>query len=188
MELSEFNSASDPNWSEAADPQAERERFMITDDAAASWALRKLAALRKRQAELDAVAASELRRVEEWHLSESGKLTVDATYFTAILTEYARAQRETGRKSITLPTGVIKSRTSSARVDVQDVDQFLAWATPNAPSLIRVRREPDKAAMKAALTVDGGKVIDPTTGEIVPGVTAVQPETTYTITTEEPSA
>lgn len=164
-----------------ADPEA-GERFVVDNDEKAAWVMRKLAALKKRQDEIDSVAKQEIAHIENWHLVESGKMVADMNFFSHILTEYARAEREAnGRKSISLPAGTVTSRASSERIDFADVDAFLAWATPNAPSLIQTRREPDKASVKQALTIHDGKVIDPTTGEIVPGLEVKQAEVTYTV-------
>jgi len=166
-------------------PPAERERFTITDDQQATWAMRKLMSLRKRQAEIDALARVEIERIESWHLHASGGLIADTNYFTGVLVEYARAERETNdRKSISLPYGMVKSRAGSRHVEVSDVAAFTQWAQANSPTLLRVRVEPDKAAIKASLKDEGtAGVIDTTTGEIVPGVTIVQSQTTYTVET-----
>lgn len=184
-DLHEFDLPTDPVVT-----HEDRERFVVTNDSQATWAMRKLAALRARQAEIDAVARAEMERIEAWHLSASSALVPDANYFTALLTNYAAQQRaQQQRKSIALPHGVVKSRAGSARIEVTDESAFLAWAEDNAPTLIRVRREPDKAAIKAAFppasspgASEDGKVITEH-GEIVPGVAVAMSEITYIVET-----
>ena len=162
----------------------ERERFVVQDDSQAAWAMRKLMALRKRQADIDALAEEEAARIGSWHLHASSGLVADTNYFTGILTEYARKQRDDfDRKSISLPYGTVKSRASSRRVEVTDADAFIAWARTNAPTLIRVKEEPDKAAIKASFDSSSNLIVDPSTGEVVPGVAVAVSDTTFTIET-----
>jgi hypothetical protein len=176
------------DYQAVTDPEvpAEREHFKITDDNAASWAMRKLRTLRERQAEIDTVARDEIARIEKWHLAASGALVADTNFFTAILTHYAQQQRnELDRKSVSLPYGTIKSRAGTSRVEVSDVDGFLAWARVNAPALVRTREEPDKTQIKNSLVhVAGDMVIDKATGEVVPGVAIQRTDTSYTSETE----
>ena len=178
----EYDAATDP-----VVDAAERERFRVADDQQAAWAMRKLASLRRRQAEIDRTAKAEVDRIEAWHVHQSAALVADTNYFTGLLTEYARVERDAhDRKTVSLPHGTIKSRAGGERVDVTDADAFVAWAERSAPTLVRVRVEPDKAAVKAAFTGDPetGAVLDPTTGEVVPGVSITRTEITYTIETE----
>lgn len=179
MDPAEYDAPTDP-----APEGEERERFTIGDDAAAGWAMRKLAALRKRQAEVDAIARDEIARIEAWHLAASGALVADTNYFTGLLTHYAHVEREAhGRKSISLPYGTVRSRAGSRRVEVTDDVAFLAWAEQSAPTLIRVRKEPDKAAIRQTFDAADDMVVDPATGEVVPGITVTRSETTYQIET-----
>ena len=43
-----------------------REAFVISDDAKADWAMRKLASLRRKQADNKAIFDKEVQRVTEW--------------------------------------------------------------------------------------------------------------------------
>jgi hypothetical protein len=160
-----------------------RERFKVVDDSAATWTMRKLAALRKREAELDAIAAQETERIRQWRAAQAATLEPDIAYFEGLLIEYAKNERDqNGRKSIVLPHGKIASRAGSERVDVVDADAFIKWAQANSPLLVRVRAEPDKTAIKANLLNQGADgAIDKTTGEIVPGVAFIKSDTTYSI-------
>lgn len=181
--LADYDSPTDPQPGAA---EEERRRFSVSDDSGATWAMRKLAALRQRQAEINTIAEQEYLRIEAWRHQQTDNLTADINYFTGLLTEYARQEREVhGRKSITLPHGTIKSRSGSKRIEVTDEPAFLAWARQHAPTLIRVREEPDKAAIKAsfpaAMLAEVDVLVDRDTGEVIPGVQLSRAETTYTV-------
>ena len=53
-----------------ADLPALAERFAVTDDGRATWAMRKARNAARRIAEVDAVAESEIMRVQEWAVRE----------------------------------------------------------------------------------------------------------------------
>jgi len=162
------------------------ERFRITDDSQASWAMRKLKAIRDRMAEIDQVAEVEFARITEWRNEQIEQASRDEPYFTAILNEYAKIEREVkDRKTISLPYGEIKSRAGSTRVDITDTEQFIAWAQANQPALLRTKIEPHKANIAEEfdgnLLRDDGSVIDLKTGEIIPGLHMTTGETTFSI-------
>lgn len=163
----------------------DRERFRITDDGAAEWAIRKLHTLRSKMEENRRIAEAERQRIESWLEHANEALTDDAHYFEGILGEYALTQRvEADRKSITLPHGTVKTRASRRRYDVADAESFLAWARDNAPHLIRVTEAPKKSEFGEVLDVREGHVIDTQTGEIVPGVAASDEPPSVTIDTK----
>ncbi len=162
----------------------DRERFRITDDGAAEWALRKLHAFRAKMEENRRIAEAERQRIDSWLEHANEALATDAAYFEGILSEYALAQREDGRKSVALPHGTLKTRASRRRFDVADAEAFLAWARDNAPHLIRVTEAPKKSDFGEVLDVQEGHVIDTQTGEIVPGVAASDEPPSVTIDTK----
>lgn len=180
--LGEYPSPTDPVIA-----QEERERFQITDDKQAAWAMRKLAAIRKRQAEVSGIADLERERIAAWETQQIEALSGDTAYFTGLLVQYARTERDANdRKSVVLPHGSVKSRAGSRRVEIVDADAFTVWAQKNAPTLVRVRVEPDKAAIRAAIPDDVMRAtnplpVDSTTGEVMPGVSITRSEITYTV-------
>ena len=74
-----------------------REPFTIDDDSKADWAMRKLASIRRKQAENQAIHDRELQRVQEWLLRVNTALERDAEWFEANLRPYALLQRSEGR-------------------------------------------------------------------------------------------
>lgn len=160
----------------------QRARFRIEDDAAAAWAMRKLRSVRARQQQNDRIAADEIARVREWLAQVDAPLERDATYFEAILTDYAlrcRQDERDGRKTIALPTGKVTTRTTAAKINVDD-DEFLPWARQNHPDLIRVKETPNTAAIKEL--IDGRPAPVTSDGELLPGVQVLPGGVSATVT------
>lgn len=165
----------------SADPERQ-EHFRIHDDGAAAWAMRKLRAVHRRVADIEAIAAAERARIDAWAADATRSHQREVDYFTGLLLDYGRRQRdEEDRKTISTPYGSIRSRAGSLKWTI-DPDGFLPWAETNRPDLIRVRKDPDLSAAKKDLKLsDTLDPFDPSTGEAVPGVTVEQTEPTYTV-------
>jgi phage host-nuclease inhibitor protein Gam len=149
-----------------------KESFRIIDDAGAVWAMRKLAVQQEQiQTNYD-IADAETARIDQWLKKVNAKPQQSADYFTAILIEYARSQRaESGRKSIQLPHGVVKSRVTNSKIKVEDVELFIKWAETNSlEDLVRIKKEPAVSDFKTVFEISGDKAVHVATGEIVEGV------------------
>jgi len=152
-----------------------REAFVISDDSKADWAMRKLASLRRKQADNKAIFDKEVQRVTEWLEKVNTDLERDAEWFESNLKPYALTERSNGRKSLVLPHGTVKTTAGRPKIEIQNEVEFLAWAEKSEPELIRVKKEIDKKVLNALLT-DSGDVIS-TQGEIVPSVRVIPAET-----------
>lgn len=168
-------------------PDQPTEGWSITGLETAAWASRKAAAARRKQAEVKAWAEGEKARIDAIAATEVQRFEGDALFFEHHLAAYLRSEIDAGRKtkSLELPGGTIKLTARQPRLDV-DADQFVAWAVASRPDLVRVKQEPDKAALKKAaqLADDGVVVID---GEIVPGATweAQEDSASFAVADEE---
>jgi len=158
------------------------EAFTVDDDSKADWAMRKLASLRRKQAENKAIAEAEIQRVTKWLETVNTSLENDASYFEAVLTPYALLQRSEGRKSVLLPHGTIKTTAGRPKIEIEDEEAFLAWAKESENSVIRIKTEIDKKALNALIR-DDNQVIS-TQGEIVPAVRVIPAETSVSFVTE----
>lgn len=161
---------------------AENEGFVVDNDQKAEWALRKLAVIRRKQIENQTIAQSEVDRITEWLSTVNTALERDALYFETVLTPYALLQRSEGRKSIILPHGTIKTTAGQPRIEFNDESKFIEWAKVNDPSLLRIKTDVDKTALKALITEEG--VVISTQGEIIPEVKVVPAETSVKFVTE----
>lgn len=152
-----------------------REAFVVDDDAKADWAMRKLASIRRKQADNKAIYDREVLRVAEWLEKVNTALERDAEWFESNLKPYALSERYNGRKSVVLPHGTIKTTAGRPKIEIEDEIKFLAWAETSQPELIRTKKEIDKKVLNTLLT-DSGDVIS-TQGEIVPSVRVTPAET-----------
>lgn len=118
-----------------------------------------------------------LRRstVDEWEAEQLARTAVQRDWLVASLRGFHQAvlADDEKRKTITLPSGVLKARAQQPVWSFDD-DRFLAWAREHRPELVRVpvaSPAPDRAEARKVLQVVDGRVIDPTTGQVVDGVT-----------------
>lgn len=159
--------------------------FRIEDDSAADWAVSRLADVRQEVEALELMATRELERIKTWRDSQIKALESKSTFFTSLLEDYARRQRnDADRKSISVPHGKISTRFTQPKFEIND-EVFMPWALEHAPQLVRVKQEPSVSAMREHLVIDGTKLIDPQTGAIVEGAVATLPELSITIKTNE---
>ena len=95
-----------------------REPFIVDDDSKADWAMRKLASIRRKQADNKAIFDKEIQRVTEWLEKVNTALERDAEWFEANLKPYALLQRSEGRKSVVLPHGTNKTTAGRVKFDI----------------------------------------------------------------------
>ena len=161
---------------------AENEGFVVDNDQKADWAIRKLAVIRRKQAENKAIYDAEIIRITEWLSTVNTALDRDALYFEAVLTPYALLQRSEGRKTVTLPHGTLKTTAGKSRIEFKDESKFIEWAKVNDPALLRIKTDVDKSALKVLITEEG--VLISTQGEIIPDVEVVPGQTSVKFITE----
>ena len=161
---------------------ADNEGFVVDNDQKADWAIRKLAVIRRKQAENKVIYDAEIIRITEWLSTVNTALDRDALYFEAVLTPYALLQRSEGRKTVTLPHGTLKTTAGQSHIEFKDESKFIEWAKVNDPALLRIKTDVDKTALKALITDEG--VVISTQGEIIPEVTVIPAETSVKFITE----
>lgn len=168
--------------------EEQKEPFTIGDDASAAWAMRKLQALRKAEAEVHKVVQAETDNITEWANRSIEKLARDLNYFESLLIAYAKEQREQhDRKSIDLPTGRISSRAVSEGWSVEGAE-FVSWAKEFAPNLVRTKitESPETLdVLEHHLETSGGKVVVKETGEIVEGIKVKDATINYKVETNK---
>lgn len=167
---------------EVENQESVQEAFVVDSDSKADWAMRKLRSIRKKQAENKAIFDAEIKRLAEWLDLVNTALERDALWFESNLTPYALLQRSEGRKSIVLPHGTIKTTAGRAKIELENEDEFKAWAEKNLPEVLRHKIEIDKKELNALLTEDN-QVIS-TQGEIIPLVKVVPAQTSVSFVIE----
>lgn len=180
-DLYDYDNPTDPAADQWNDEDA-RERFRVTDDAKAEWALRKLARVRARKATNEQLAEAERERVAAWLADANGSLEHEERFFAGLLEDYARRERDE-RKSISLPHGTVSTRKKAARIDVTDPDAVLSWAKATHPDAVEVIEKVSKSALNKLASVTGGEARDPDTGLPIPGTTVTPEDLSIVITT-----
>lgn len=156
--------------------------FKVETPEAAAEVMRKYRRLAQRQQQNKALAEAERIRIDAWLQRANEPLQSKMDWYAGHLEAYAHRERLEGRKSVTLPDGDIKTRQTSPTVDV-DKSVFVEWAQEEKrEDLLRVSFAPDMTAIKTSVVVDGGSVVDPVSGEVIPGLSPVPERVSVTIT------
>jgi hypothetical protein len=157
--------------------------LLIRDLDWAGRALRRIARLNQRMAEIEALHEDRLNELAAWFEAEKARDGHARTYLVARLRQFheARLADDPKAKTIRLPEGDLKARAGQPRWQIND-EAFIAWATDVMDDLLHREPRVDRKALKAAFAdqvADDGRVVT-AAGEIVPGVVVLPPETTYT--------
>lgn len=151
----------------------EDEGFRIDTPEKAAWAMRKYRLLAQRLQQKQDMARREHDRIEAWVQQSASPVLSQMEFYEQHLTAYAIGERRQGIKSLDFPDGTVKTRATGPTFDV-DKSVFIQWAEEEKrDDVVRVTLAPNLAAIKESFVVDGGRVVDPVTGEVVPGLMPV---------------
>lgn len=151
-------------------PEVDKDTFRIDTPEQAAWAMRKYRALAQKAARNDDLAKAEHLRINLWLERANERIEGNMDFFQRHLEAYAMKERLAGRKSVDLPDGTIKTRMKRAGI-TPDKSTFVQWALEHdRQDLLRASYAPDMDAITSTVVVDGHTVLDPTTGEVIPGL------------------
>jgi len=164
-----------------------KEQLTLDSPESACRALRKIQVLKKKAAEIERIADAEINRINEWRAEELRKLNDNIAWFEALLYAYhhLELERDPNRKTIKLPYGTLQIRAQQP-VFHRDEETLFNWVAKNKPKYL-VPQDPklDWAGLKSTLKVAGNVLIDPETGEQVPGVTVEERPPKFSVKVEE---
>lgn len=155
--------------------EVDREKWTITDDSAADWALQRIA---EEQAEYERLKALGERQIEEI----KGKVEAARTryeskrdFFNGKLIAYfhtvKRKKTKSGIEKYSLLSGTLQMKPASKKPVVND-EQLVEWlATNGMTDYIKTKQTPAWGDLKKSLDLSGAVPIVKETGEIVEGVT-----------------
>lgn len=150
-----------------------KESFKIENLEGATWAFRKLRAIASKKAEIEAVAAEEIARVEAWKKSEIEKYESDTEYFESLISSYFVEERAKDKKfKLSTPYGKVSTRKSSKWI-YEDEEALKQFVKENEIDAIRIKEELDKTSLKK-ICKDG---VNQETGEILPFIRIEETET-----------
>jgi len=149
--------------------------FRIRNLDQADWAVRKIARLEARRQECRDLVEAESAKLAAWLKKQEEEADRERSFFDSLLRDYLEEQRQQDPrlKTIKLPHGRVGLRKQHPEY-IRDNDQLLTWLQANRPELVKVKTEPDWAAVKAAATVLGDIMADPDTGEVIEGIRIVE--------------
>jgi hypothetical protein len=144
--------------------------FRVDTPEQASWAMRKYRALAQKKARHVALAEAERARIDAWQDRVVASVQSQMDFYGSHLEGYAMKQRAQGARTLEFPDGSIKTRKTGITYDI-DKARFCEWADEaKREDLLRITVSPDLAAIKQTVVVDHGQVIDPSSGEVIPGL------------------
>jgi hypothetical protein len=151
-------------------------RFKITNLDQVNWALRKLAAYKAKAGEINSLAEAEIERIKSWQERELKKLEDSRKFFEGLLEEYHRSRiaQNPKEKTISTPYGKLQIKKVPQKWNYDD-SKLLEWLKKNRPELIRIKEDPNKQELKKVVQVNGLRVVDLDTGEVVEGI-VLEPE------------
>lgn len=155
--------------------QPQDESWRVRSDDEASWCLRKIKHLQEQQAEREAFVQREIDRLRTWQQEQDDKEASSVAFFTVKLQEYYLnlGEKLNGKKSYKLPFGTLQMRKKPAKLE-RDDEKLMELARPLG--LVKVKESLDWAELKKQLVIDGYKVVNKETGELVEGITVVEAE------------
>lgn len=163
----------------------EKESFTIRDKNQATWALRKIRALKAQIEETNELAEMEIERIKTWQANENQSAEDSIAYFEGLLHDFMLGERvlDPKLKSIKLPHGTMRFRKQQPEYKRDDIG-LIGWAKANNKvDLIKVKESLDWATLKKDITVTNGKAIYNETGEIIEHVEIVEREDKFEVVT-----
>jgi phage host-nuclease inhibitor protein Gam len=119
-------------------------RWTVTDDGTAEWAMRHVAAADAELAALGAQADEWAGRIKAWFDQRARPVLATRGFMAAHLEAYALRRREANpkHKTLTLPSGVVRTSYVSAKVEVDDDATVAAWAEEHGlASVVKVTKK-----------------------------------------------
>ncbi len=151
--------------------ECEKEHWVPDNDDSAEWCLKKISAYQEERREKEKFYKEQIAKLDAWLESATKPLDMNIEHFQNLLHLYADKKLEGQKKrTVSLPSGKFGFRKSQPEI-ARDETVLLPFCKKSYPDAIRTKETVDWAALKKRCTVTDKGVIDPTTGEILPGVT-----------------
>lgn len=162
-----------------------RADYLITNDETAAKMMRRLRGITARRNRIAAFVQAEVDRIEAWAAEMDGPLRDDADTITGWLQEYAlhvRSRTDGKVKRLDTPFGTVATKVTAGGWEKADPDALLEWAKAHAVRLVDFTAAFNLSRAKGDLKAeDDGSIVDPLTGEVVPGLKAKPARVTATV-------
>ncbi len=166
------------------------ERFRITNDSQANWALRKIADARQKLARDQETARAEIERIQQWLKMSEAEAVRTEERMTALLHEYYAPQFQTDPKTKTykLPSGKVQWRAQQPQFNRDDTALLAFLKSREMTDFIETKETPKWGELKKQIQVVGEHVVvkdGKMAGEIIDGVEVVHRPPTFRVVTTE---
>jgi len=161
--------------------------FTVNDLGSATWVMRKLRALDSKDADTNATADEQIAAINEWRNKQLAANNDNRAYFHGFLWTYLDKLREEDPKArIETPYGTVSTRKTPASVEWSDKDVLASLEEQKLDSLIRVKKEPDKKAIKKEFSFVNGRYIN-SDGQELKGAAEKPARTNLVVKTDVPT-
>lgn len=170
-----------------------RETFTPADLSDADYCARRYRQLSAKIGAVDAIEREQVATIKEWGDRERARYASDLGYWQGRLETFHRAERLADpkhAKTIALPCGVqLRSQAGKIRTEIVDEAAALAWLEQHAsacieypaPKIVKPTVVQQFGAKASGETEPGEYVAVDAQGEVVPGITFVRGDTTFTV-------
>ena len=168
----------------AAEEQQECEGWKLADDAAADWAIRKIAAERAELTRIKELADAEIARIKEKVAAAERRYENNTSYLTHKLAEYFEKvphKKTKTKHSYRLLSGTLTKKIGGVAMKQDDAKLVEYLKASGNEDMIKIEEKPKWGEFKKRLEIMGGQVVDTETGEIVEGVTIEQKPDTFSV-------
>ena len=160
----------------------------VVNDELAQWALTKLAGYTAERDRLRRNAQAEIDRIQHKAQADERTVTAKIEWLESELTGYLRRIRQDDPKVKTyrLPGGNLVHRRGRTSTVVSDPAAFVEWALETG-TVAALKMTPQVSVLNPAhgfARTDTGSIVFAADGEIVPGVSVVTGEDTYSVSLE----
>lgn len=172
---------------------AEHDGWVCRNDQQADWAVKRMRSSARKRDRLIAGIREEIETLQARICEVDAAYQTETAFFRGQLDMFmasAECEATKTQQKYELPSGAVLRRKNRQPEFVRDNDALLAWAEDYGDSdFVKVTKAPNWAVIKKGAAIDGDRLIDKASGEVIPGVTVTQrePEFVVDVSRTEPS-
>lgn len=184
LTLEELEGLTLPGDAEPDEEQAPQ-RWSITDDGCADWALKKIKTERDELDRITALAEQEIARLKEQVEKAQRRYEQNTAFLTSMLEQFfdtvEHKKTKTGTESYRLLHGQLVRKPGGFKPE-PDHEKLVAWLRQNGyESLVKVEESARWGDLKKQITFTGTIATITETGEIVEGVNVTETTPTFSV-------
>ena len=170
-----------------ADPDEEQQnqRWRITDDGCADWALKKIKLEKDELDRITSLAEQEIARLKEQVEKAQRRYEQNTSFLTSMLAEFfelvPHKKTKTGTESYRLLNGQLVKKPAAVKMQPDD-EKLVAWLKEaGREDLIKVETKAMWGELKKQITLCGAIATIEETGELVEGIDIVEVPASFSV-------